>query len=250
MVAAAAARPSSPAGAGRSVWRARLGEDTPERAPAPARSRSRPRTRARVTARRQREAGGRRQGHHGVEPGEEERLVRRHHDGASRQPRFDRRGQALHGRRVECGGRLVEQQDRCRAQQRTRQATRWRSPELSVSPSWPRAVRSPRGRLARSSERPTASSTRRRSSSDAPGAPSLRFSASVALKRCGRCGSHEKWARHAAAVSSLLRRDPHAMVPASGSTKRRSAASTVDLRDSDGPVRAAASRAARAGRSW
>ena len=50
-------------------------------------------------------------------------------------------------------------------------ATRWRSPELSVRPSWPRAVCNPAGRLAMSSDRPTAPSTACRSSSGASGAP-------------------------------------------------------------------------------
>ena len=117
-------------------------------------------------------------------------------------------------------------------------ATRWRSPELSVRPSWPTAVDSPPGRFARRSVRPTASSTRCRSSSDASGAPSRRFSASVALKRWGRCGSQEKWPRHAATVSAPLRRPSKDMVPSLGSTKRSNAASTVDLPAPDGPVSA------------
>ena len=65
-------------------------------------------------------------------------------------------------------------------------ATRWRSPELSVRPSWPRAVCNPAGRLAMSSARPTAPSTPCRSSSGASGAPRRRLSAMVALKRWGR----------------------------------------------------------------
>ena len=88
------------------VGRARLGQDAAERSPGPASRRDR-----------QREAGRRRQRHHGVEVGEEERLVRRHHDGAPCEPGLDRRREAGHGRRVERGRGLVEQQDGRRAQQ-------------------------------------------------------------------------------------------------------------------------------------
>ena len=41
----------------------------------------------------------------------------RHDDGAAGQPGLDRRGQAGHGRRVERGGGLVEQQHGCGAEQ-------------------------------------------------------------------------------------------------------------------------------------
>ena len=117
-------------------------------------------------------------------------------------------------------------------------ATRWRSPALRVRPSWPSAVWSPAGRLASSSDRPTAASTRRRSASVASGAPSRRFSARVALKRWGRWGSQEKWLRHVTASLAPDGRPSSAMVPALGSTKRSSAASTVDLPHPEGPVSA------------
>ena len=84
------------------VRRARLGQDAPERSRGPGSRRDH-----------QREAGRRRrQRHHGVEVGEEERLVGRHHDGAPGEPGLDRRGEAGHGRRVERGRGLVEQQNR------------------------------------------------------------------------------------------------------------------------------------------
>ena len=117
-------------------------------------------------------------------------------------------------------------------------ATRWRSPELSVRPSWPSAVKSPAGRLASRSVRPTASSTRCRSSSDVLGAPRRRFSASVALKRWGRWGNQEKWPLHAATPCAVLARPSKVMMPSLGSTKRSNAANTVDFPAPDGPVRA------------
>ena len=72
----------------------------------------------------------------------------------------------------------------------------------------------------------------------ASGAPSRRFSAMVALNRCGRCGSHEKEVRHSTEVCAAGERPSIVSVPALGSTKRSSAASTVDLPDPDGPVNA------------
>ena len=50
--------------------------------------------------------------------GEEDGFVCGDHDGATRQPGFDGGGQPRHGRRVERGGGLVEQQHGCGAQQR------------------------------------------------------------------------------------------------------------------------------------
>ena len=98
----------------------------------------------------------------------------------------------------------------------------------------------PAGRLAMSSDRPTAPSTRAARRRWRSGAPSRRFSASVALKRWGRCGSHEKWARHSADVARRRRhrrrRDMRARRRARRSAS--SAASTVDLPDPDGPVSA------------
>ena len=163
------------------IGRARLGQHAPERA-APGSRRDR-----------QREAGGRRQRHHGVEVGEEERLVRGHHDRASVEPGLNRRGQARHGRRVERRRGLVEQQDAGPgAAGRRARATRWRSPELSVRPSWPTAVRSPAGRLARRSASPTAAEHPAEVVVRRIGGTQPEVVGRVALKRCGRCGSHEK----------------------------------------------------------
>ena len=60
----------------------------------------------------------------------------------------------------------------------------------------------------------------------------------VALKRCGRWESQEKWRRHSAAVCSTERDPPIDSVPDSGSTNRSRVASTVDLPEPDGPVSA------------
>ena len=61
--------------------------------------------------------GASRQRDDDVEVGEQDRLVRRHHDGPTVEPGLDGRRQARHGRRVEGGRRLVEQQDGCGAEQ-------------------------------------------------------------------------------------------------------------------------------------
>jgi hypothetical protein len=77
--------------------------------------------------------------------------------------------------------------------------------------------------------------TRSSASSVASGAPRRRFSASVAVKRYGRWGTHEKWARHSATVNSDDGRPSIDMVPALGCTNPSSAASTDDLPDPEGP---------------
>ena len=89
-----------------------------------------------------------------------------------------------------------------------------------------------------SSASPTAASTRRAPRRRRRRAPRRRFSARVAWKRCGRWGSQEKCRRHAAEARALAGSPSSAMVPPWGSTKRKSAARTVDLPAPDGPVRA------------
>ena len=104
------------------------------------------------------------------------------------------------------GGGLVEQQDRGRAQQGPGQ----RHP-LAFAGAQRQAVVADHGRQARRAGWPRGRTGRRhrarrsRSSSVASGAPSRRLSASVALKRCGRWGSQEKWARHCGQVVSAAR---------------------------------------------
>ena len=139
-----------------------------------------------------------------------------HDDGAAREP-----GSMAGARRATVGGssdavgsssrRTGRGHSRARAS-----ATRWRSPALSVSPSWPSAV-------SRAGRRgwPRARRGRRRraracsSSSAASGAPSRRFSARVALKRWGRCGSQEKWRPpRRRALCAATGRPSTAMVPA------------------------------------
>ena len=109
MVAAAAARPSSPGHGEPAVGRPGLGEDAMQGA---TRWRAhdettRGRAAARVTT--------------ASKWGRSDGLVGRHHDGAALEPWFDRRRQAGDRGRVEGGGRLVEEEDGGGAQQGTGQ---------------------------------------------------------------------------------------------------------------------------------
>ncbi len=119
----------------------------------------------------------------GIEVGQEERLVGGHDDGPPGQPRRDGLRQSSRGRRIEGRRGLVEQQDGGRTQEGPRQRHPLSFPGAEGQAVLPERRRQARGEMGTSRSRPTAAMTCRSSSSVASGAPSRRFSASVAVKR-------------------------------------------------------------------
>ena len=181
-----------------------------------------------------------RQGDHPVERGEQRGFVRRHHHGAPAQPGLDGGGDPGHGGRIERGRGLVEQEDRCGAQEGAGQGHPLALPRAEREPVVAELVARPWGRLAMQlgrGRRPPSTASQvlvgdrreRRGAGCRPSTP-RRGAVAAAARRTTPARPP------ASAPSRARRRGPGIRPPAA--QKRRSAASTVDFPAPDPPVSA------------
>ena len=165
--------------------------------------------------------------------------ARRAAPSAPARSRIDGLGHRLGARRVEIGGRLVEDaraarrggtraRARCAGAGRPRAAGRRRRRPSRTRP----AAR------ARSASAPAARPPRGRPSSAAAGSPRRMLSATVPRKSVGCCGTQAICARHAAGSQSARSTPPAVTRPAVGSARSRSSDASVLLPPPLGPTSA------------